>query len=663
VGTSYSADGKTWLDRRSPERKCSNHPMTAFFDPPTITSPPHVPQSRVLVRVLSFRQPFIIQTSFRGGQARAIPYSIKVPRPLTIYTSQQREVMTHKVIALVPSHPHLLIHNWRLPLPTPTEQVKEVVHRANTPEPNKQAQHDKHMNETTKLQKASGDASTSQTQPQPHLQPHLPAHLSVSSIKDFMTCDISSKMASSSSQIVSPTITLADSDKHISEELGTTISQNTTPATTPTDTPEANPETTETGSVTSASGRRRRVKKKKYRYACKFNESCDKIAKAGGMCIAHGGGKRCSLPGCAKVARYSGSLCHVHRTAEVDQLRNREAALHLNNSVASNLHHNLATNHAAFTASMNMNMTAAVHAQQQQQQQQQHHHHHQLQQQQHHLPASPLFRHQQHLQQELQQQLLRVNQQQLPNGGFVSPIDASHTPGGYNNYAMSHHGRGQGQGHPQSSSTDLLLAMYGLSNSGTSVGANSTSPIASSSSSPAPFAGMLGGGGGGMSSSPYFGAGVAGLHGANATGAPMSSMLPLSTMLSSSANSMLGSGGNGGGVNPWVTNSFFAPRHQPQQAQYYPQSNLGVGSSRRHSDVSQDVYAQSATSKRVCVDSPQRAGAPMMMNAMPSFGSNNPLSQSTMAQLHSIMNSVATTSSPSTSAGFNASSGQKPFMP
>jgi hypothetical protein len=36
-------------------------------------------------------------------------------------------------------------------------------------------------------------------------------------------------------------------------------------------------------------------------------EGCAKVAKTGGKCIAHGGGKRCSVEGCAKSAETGGS--------------------------------------------------------------------------------------------------------------------------------------------------------------------------------------------------------------------------------------------------------------------------------------------------------------------------------------------------------------------
>ena len=40
-------------------------------------------------------------------------------------------------------------------------------------------------------------------------------------------------------------------------------------------------------------------------------DGCDKFAKTGGHCWAHGGGKRCQVEGCDKSAR-SGGRCIAH---------------------------------------------------------------------------------------------------------------------------------------------------------------------------------------------------------------------------------------------------------------------------------------------------------------------------------------------------------------
>lgn len=482
-----------------------------------------------------------------------------------------------------------------------------------------------------------------------------------------MTCSLNNNMASpSSSQVVLPTVATTNDGLNKPTSAADTTAVASSAATATSSFQAGVAPASEAGSTTSsASGRRKRIKKKKYRYACKFNASCDKIAKAGGMCIAHGGGKRCSLPGCVKVARYSGSLCHVHRTAEVDQLRG-QAAANINNmsnnmngfNMNNSLNMNMASNHAQFAASM----AAAVQQQQQQVQ---------------HLPASPLFRHQQHLQHELQQQLLRVNTSQAhmnnnntTPGGSQGPsrTPTPLLPPGYNNTLTA--------GQPQPTSADLLLAMYGLSGT---VGSSSSSPVASSAPSPTTLMGSIGCGGmsfpntnansfGGVAaavaaSNPYYSSDSSGLVGGNNNAGqqhlPMSTMMPLSSMMSSSVNGMLGSGGSSGGMpNNWVTNSLFTPR-QPQQ--YYqlqqPASNNGsVGNSRRSSDASQEVAP-----KRVRVESPSVG---LSMPAAASSSNYNP--QSTMAQLHSIMSSVATTSTgfpvsaytASTSSGFSA-----PFMP
>jgi hypothetical protein len=57
----------------------------------------------------------------------------------------------------------------------------------------------------------------------------------------------------------------------------------------------------------AASGRRDRVKK-----ACKL-DGCKTLARVGGYCIKHGGGKRCVAAQCAKLARFQGSLCKEHK--------------------------------------------------------------------------------------------------------------------------------------------------------------------------------------------------------------------------------------------------------------------------------------------------------------------------------------------------------------
>ena len=50
--------------------------------------------------------------------------------------------------------------------------------------------------------------------------------------------------------------------------------------------------------------------KKRARWVCR-EQGCDKWAKAGGLCTAHGGGKPCSMEGCGMLA-VSRGLCRKH---------------------------------------------------------------------------------------------------------------------------------------------------------------------------------------------------------------------------------------------------------------------------------------------------------------------------------------------------------------
>jgi hypothetical protein len=57
---------------------------------------------------------------------------------------------------------------------------------------------------------------------------------------------------------------------------------------------------------------KRRVRHKKL---CKI-DGCVTYAKGGGVCIKHGGGKRCSVASCERLARFAGSLCYAHGVTE-----------------------------------------------------------------------------------------------------------------------------------------------------------------------------------------------------------------------------------------------------------------------------------------------------------------------------------------------------------
>jgi hypothetical protein len=53
--------------------------------------------------------------------------------------------------------------------------------------------------------------------------------------------------------------------------------------------------------------------KRPKRYLCRFNGGCDKVVQSNGLCLAHGGGKRCQYAGgCGKSAVSPTSYCKTH---------------------------------------------------------------------------------------------------------------------------------------------------------------------------------------------------------------------------------------------------------------------------------------------------------------------------------------------------------------
>lgn len=54
----------------------------------------------------------------------------------------------------------------------------------------------------------------------------------------------------------------------------------------------------------------KRIRARKKTYYCR-HDGCTKVARAGGKCINHGGGKRCGHEGCMKSAQ-TGGYCWRH---------------------------------------------------------------------------------------------------------------------------------------------------------------------------------------------------------------------------------------------------------------------------------------------------------------------------------------------------------------
>ncbi|RHZ31356.1 hypothetical protein DYB31_011282 [Aphanomyces astaci] len=55
--------------------------------------------------------------------------------------------------------------------------------------------------------------------------------------------------------------------------------------------------------------------------ACKF-QGCIKQSHTRGLCVTHGGGRRCQMDGCGHYAR-GGGLCHKHKSDRVHQQQHR----------------------------------------------------------------------------------------------------------------------------------------------------------------------------------------------------------------------------------------------------------------------------------------------------------------------------------------------------
>jgi hypothetical protein len=78
------------------------------------------------------------------------------------------------------------------------------------------------------------------------------------------------------------------------------------------------------GAVVFGSGKRKQAagqrnnggagsSKRRKRPRCRFNGGCDKVVQSNGLCVGHGGGKRCQhAGGCGKSARSPSSYCKAH---------------------------------------------------------------------------------------------------------------------------------------------------------------------------------------------------------------------------------------------------------------------------------------------------------------------------------------------------------------